>query len=179
MLAHMDFSMPASLLWALIVGALQPLVLLAVTRWSRLAGRNALQFLLCTLGMWLLWLVSVAIVPAVRPINAVEAVLCQMVLAGSALFYLEVWGLLSRGYTLSVLLTLLKAGRPLTGAEIASLYRGGDGLDWIMHHRLGGLEAAGLVERQGDRVTLSPFRGMLIARLYAVSIAVLGLHRTG
>jgi len=95
------------------------------------------------------------------------------------LFYLEVWGLLSRGYTIGVLLTLLNADHPLTETEISSQYRGGEGLDWVMRHRLGGLIAAGLVEQQGDRVALTCIRGRAVARLYEVSITVLGLRRTG
>jgi len=46
-----------------------------------------------------------------------------MALSGGMLIYLEFWGLMSRGYTLGILLTLLDAERPLTETEIASRYR--------------------------------------------------------
>ncbi len=48
-----------------------------------------------------------------------------------------------------------------------------------MHHRMAGLEAAGLVERQGDRVVLTQRRGRLVAWSYRLVIALLGLRTTG
>jgi hypothetical protein len=102
-----------------------------------------------------------------------------MTLVSMTLAYLEVWGLLSRGYTLGVLLTLYKAQAPLTESQIAAAYRGGDGLTWIMSHRLGGLTAARLVAVRDGAVQLTPLLGRIVAHSYRAAITVLGLRRTG
>ncbi len=86
---------------------------------------------------------------------------------------------MTRGYTLGILLTLLNEDRPLGADEIFTAYRGGEGLGWIMRHRLGGLGAAGLLRKDGNQLILTPGRGMLVVRLYRVCIATLGLRKTG
>lgn len=176
--SHLDFSIPSTFLTALGIGVLQPLYLVVVTRIRSVSGRNALQFSLSVVIMVTLWTGTFVAMPSLRPTGIADFALGLMVLAGATLFYLGLWGLLSRGYTLGVLLTL-NANRPLNEDEIANAYRGGEGLSWIMRHRFGGLIAAGLVERQGDRVTLTRCRGLMVARLYQISIATLGLRRTG
>jgi hypothetical protein len=66
----------------------------------------------------------------------------------------------------------------MTDAELAANYRQGEGVGWIMRHRLGGLMSARLVRRQGDRIVLTP-AGAIIGILYRAAIAVLGLKVTG
>jgi hypothetical protein len=178
MSGQLDISMPPALLIALSIGILQPLYLFALTRISGLRDHNALQFLLSVAIMVALWVGAVLSVSSLRSTSFADIALSLMVLGSGMLFYLEIWGLLSRGYTLGILLTLLKAGCPLNEKEISSGYRGGEGLDWIMRHRLAGLIAAGLVEHQGDQVLLTPVRGLVIARLYQAGIIAVGLHKT-
>ncbi len=101
-----------------------------------------------------------------------------MILAGALLVYLEAWALLSRGYTLGLLLTLFRGAGPMTDAALAASYRQGQGLGWIMRHRLGGLISTRLVRRQGDLIVLT-LPGAIIALLYRAAIAVLGLKVTG
>ncbi|MCW4116988.1 hypothetical protein NPA31_018675 [Aurantimonas sp. MSK8Z-1] len=164
---------------ALLVALALPVYLFAVARFARLARRNALQFLLSCVVMLLLWIVLALVWPLARPRGVEETLVCLMILGGATLFYLEVWALLSRGYTLGVLLTLLKADRPLAGEDIARLYKGGEGITWIMRHRLSGLIGAGLIARQGEAIALTRPRGLAIARSYGLSIVALGLGRTG
>ena len=161
---NLDFSLAPSVAAALAIGLAQPVYLFALARIPLLFGRNALQFLLGALVGLLLWMLFV------RPISILEL----MALGLPLLVYLAIWGLMSRGYTLGILLTLHGAGRPLTAAEIRAAYRGGDGLDWILRHRSRAMVAAGVL--QGDRLTP---RGALVARLHALSVAALGLRRTG
>lgn len=175
----LDFSMPAPLAAAIVIALLQPLYLWLGGRITWLRARNALQFLFSAVGCTVLWIAVVALFPALWPRDYAEAVLSLMALVCGMLVYLEIWGLMSRGYTLGILLTLLNAGRPLTEAEIAARYRGGEGLDWIMRHRLGGMLAARVIVREDDRLVLTPVRGLLTARLYEISIKALGLNRTG
>jgi hypothetical protein len=175
MRAALDFGIAGPLLAALAVCLLHPLNLWIVVRFPPLAGRQALQFLISVLVAAALWLGTVLAVPRLHPSGFADAAIALMALGAGALVYLEIWGLMSRGYTLSVLLTLHQAGRPLDAGEIAEGYRGGDGLDWIMRHRLAGLVAAGLVERRGDRLALTAVRGVLVARLYRLCVGALGL----
>jgi hypothetical protein len=102
-----------------------------------------------------------------------------MVIGSAVLVYLEIWGLLSRGYTLGLLTTIHQAGQPLPAAELARRYRGGEGLEWIMRHRLAGLEAAGLVRQDGENLVLTPRLGNAVAWSYRVAVALLGLKVTG
>lgn len=178
-MGSVDFSLPGSLAAALVIGVLQPVFLWLVTRVPALAGRNPVQFLLSAVAMFVAWVVVVVAFAPLRPAGLADVLVGLFALGGAALFYLEVWGLMSRGYTLSILIALLDGDRPLDAEEIARRYRGGDGLDWIMRHRLGGLEKAGMIRTAGDRVVLAVPSGLFIARLYALCIAVLGLRKTG
>lgn len=165
------------MLSALVCGIAQPAYLLILTRVPGLKGRNALQFSLSNLVAFGLWIGSLMVFDGAA--TAMDIAVGGMILVCGGLAYLEAWALLSRGYTLGLLLTLLHAEKPLSDKELSRRYRGGDGLAWIMHHRVGGLVGAGLVRREGERLTLAPMRGVLIASMYKLCIAVLGLRRTG
>jgi hypothetical protein len=172
----MDFSVSSPILYALAALALQPIFLLALTRYKAVSGRNAAQFGLSFATVILVWSGLMAVS---RQATNEELAAGLMVVAAGELFYLEIWALMSRGYTLGILTTLLLAGRPLEDAEVAARYRGGDGLSWIMEHRLRGLIAAGLVTKRGNVLVLSPLLGVATARLYRLTVRVLGLRRTG
>jgi hypothetical protein len=172
-----DFTMSAPVAHAVGAAALQPLCLLLVTRWRPISGRNALQFVLSFVMTVLLWCLWQAFSPAIAAGGEIAAAV--MVLAAAGLLYLEIWGLMSRGYTLSMLLTLLDAGKPLDEAGIARSYRGGDGLSWIMRHRVDALVAAGILVRRGDLIVLTAFPGGALAFTYRVFVRLLGLRRTG
>ena len=100
-------------------------------------------------------------------------------LGAALLFYLEVWSLLSRGYTLGLLLTLYRAGGSLDDDELARRYRGGEGLSWIMRHRLAALVQSGLVQQEDGVIRLTPALGVSVVWLYKVSTAMLGLRPKG
>lgn len=174
-----DFSMPGPLLAAMIVGFFLPVPLWLMTHLPSLRERNPVQFLYAVIISFGVWVFAVMYLPVFVSSSPEEWLIGFMGLGGAVLIYLEIWGLMSRGYTLSVLATLYEAGRSLTSDEIARNYRGGDGLDWIMQHRLGGLEASGMVNIEGDRVKLAAPGGFFVARLYLVCIRVLGLRSTG
>jgi hypothetical protein len=178
MIGALDFNMPGPLFAALILCVLQPFFLFAITRIIGMRGHTATQFLLSSAITMVLWVAAIYAIPALRPSGLADIAIGLMLLVGGTLAYLCLWGVLVRGYTLGVLLTLLKAAGPLTEQEIARLYRGGEGLDWIMRHRLGGLYAAGVVENRGGRLVLT-IRGLTVAKLYQTSIVTLGLRRTG
>ncbi|HVS26501.1 MAG TPA: hypothetical protein VHE58_04290 [Burkholderiales bacterium] len=176
---HLDFSLSPVMLYALIAGTALPLYLLIIVRLPIVAERNAVQFLIGILVMIAFWGGAFLLWPGAGKATFGDIVAALMILCGLGLFYLEAWALLSRGYTLGLLLTLLKADRPLTEGELAQRYRGGEGLSWIMQHRLSGLIAAGLIKNQEGVLTLTAFPGVMVAWLYKISIGAIGLQRTG
>jgi hypothetical protein len=178
MTGHLDFAMPGALLAALGIGVLQPLYLFMITRMPMMAERNAIQFLISCVVTLLLWVLVLLLVPGLRRSSVAELALSLMALGAGMLVYLELWGLMSRGYTLGVILTLQNAGNPLSEAAISRSYRDGEGLEWIMRHRVGGLAAAGLIESRNEQIMLT-VRGRAVARLYRISIFALGMRRTG
>ena len=175
----LEFTIAGAVIAAFVVSAALPLYLLVLVRLPSLAGRNAVQFLVSVLIAVAAWAGTLLLVPAARPTGVVEIALGAMVIGSVVLVYLEIWSLLSRGYTLGLIVTIHRAGSPLTAAELARRYRGGEGLEWIMRHRLAGLEAAGLVQRTGDQLVLTPRLGRAAAWSYRVAIALLGLRATG
>ncbi|MBI2770759.1 MAG: hypothetical protein HYX47_14125 [Burkholderiales bacterium] len=174
--AGIDFAMPAPVALAIANALLFPLWLAATSRLPSLAEKHATRFVVSAVATVVLWAVATAAAPAAGMAGWLAG-LC--VTLGALLFYLEVWALMTRGYTLGILLTLLKSGKPLTAQELFDGYRDGEGLGWIMRHRLGGLCATGFIQRDGDRLTLAPGKGVFIARLQRLCAAVLGLKRTG
>ena len=177
MTGHLDFTAGAAVVSALVAAALFPAVLALLARLSRLRARNALQFLATSVIVVVLWVIALC-VPGLRASSAAELATSFMMLACALIIYLEIWALLSRGYTLGLLLTLFRGKAPMSDAQLAASYRQGEGVGWIMRHRLGGLLSARLVRRQGDRVVLTG-AGALIGILYRAAVATLGLKVTG
>ena len=177
MIGHLDFAAGAGVLSSLLAAVLFPAVLAVLSRLPALRSRNALQFLASSVIVVALWAIAVRFAggPA---LTAPELATSIMVLAGALLVYLEAWALLSRGYTLGLLLTLFRGAGPMTDGALAASYRQGQGLGWIMRHRLGGLISTRLVRRQGDFIVLT-LPGAIIALLCRAAIAVLGLKVTG
>jgi hypothetical protein len=175
----LEFTMPGALTAAFAASVGLPLCLLVIARLPPLAGRNAIQFLISVLIAIAAWAGALVLVPAARPAGAAEIAMGAMVIGSAVLVYLEIWSLLSRGYTLALIVAIHQSGGPLTADELARRYRGGEGLEWIMRHRLAGLEAAGLVKRTGDQLVLTQRLGRTAAWSYRIAIAVLGLWATG
>jgi hypothetical protein len=124
-----------------------------------------------------LWEIMFRLAGGAQPTGA-ELAASLMILAAAVLVYLEAWALLSRGYTLGLLLTLFHRNGPMTDAELAASYRQGEGLGWIMRHRLGALLSVRLV-RQKDNIVVLSLTGLVVARLYRAAIRFLGLKVTG
>jgi hypothetical protein len=174
-----EFRFPSELLYPLVVSVAFPLTLFCIALHPGLRANNAARFFAATLFQTVLWaLGSLALPGELRPQSLSDWVLGALIWTSFMLLYLEVWALLSRGYTLAMLLVLLKSATPLSTAEIARDYRGGAGLGWIMKHRAGGLEAAGLITKQSGDIALTPL-GALVARGYAAARSVLGLRSSG
>jgi len=180
MIERVDFSLTPTVMYALFLGGVGlPLFLAGTAHIPRLSNRNAYQFLAAFILTIAAWIALVAIVPGSRGIDLLEVVTALMILGSASLVYLELWAVLSRGYTLGLVVTLHRAGRPLREDELAALYRGGAGLSWIMRHRVTGLVKGGVVTIEGGEVVLGARLGTFVAALCKYSILVLGLRKTG
>jgi hypothetical protein len=78
-----------------------------------------------------------------------------------------------------MLLTLYRASGPLDELSLAKNYRTGEGLGWIMKHRLQGLERTGLVTIDHGRIRLTAVLGVPAAGLYLMTRRILGLRQSG
>jgi hypothetical protein len=176
----MEFSIPPEMLYPLALGAAFPLSLLLVSRLHGLKSRNAIRFIVAfaiTLTAWFAG--SLLLSGRFRPDTWGDWLLSLAIVVSFLLFHLEIWALLSRGYTLGLLVVLLDAGAPTPESILARRYRGGEGLRWVMHHRVSGLEGAQLVRRLDNRLILTYPFGSLIAIVYSVLVGLLGLRKTG
>ena len=101
------------------------------------------------------------------------------VIGGGAIVWVEAVSLLSRGYSISILMDLGRAERGMmTVAQVDAGYGGGRGVDWLLDKRIDGLVRLGLVTRSGDDMHLTP-AGSRAARLAGSAIAVTGLRKVG
>lgn len=175
MIARLDFSLTPPMVSALVAGLAMPITLAVIARLRWLSARNALQFFVGSLVTFTVWAGIVIVQSGTAPPALADICVGVMILGTAALFYLEVWSLLSRGYTLGMLLTLYRAGGSLDEDELALRYRGGEGLSWIMRHRLSAMVQAGLVRHEDGVVRLTRALGVPVSWLYRVSIAILGL----
>jgi hypothetical protein len=155
-----------------------PASLLVTTRLPHLASRNAAQFLAALLITTTAWLGALILLTHGTPVDTEDLCVGFFLYSGILLVYLEIWGLLSRGYTLGLLLTFYKTAKPLNAKEVADLYRGGEGLDWLIKHRFAGLISAKMIRREDDQVVLT-HRGRMIASLYKLSLWFFGLRHSG
>jgi len=174
-----EFSLSAPVAYAIGSALAIPGYLSLIVRLPRLRGRNALQFAMAVTTMLIVWVALVASGSSIASLTRADLWTSLMIMTSGTLAYLEIWGLMSRGYTLGIMLTLYAASKPLDERALAQRYRGGQGLSWVMHHRLGGLIAAHAVRREGELIQLTFFPGLFIARVYQMLILVLGLRRTG
>jgi len=174
-----DFTISGSLAAAFLTSAMLPFCLFVIVRLPLVVGRNALQFLISVIVIVLAWAGALLFIPATRPHDASEIIVGAMAIGTAVLFFLEIWALLSRGYTLGLLITMHRSGRALSAPELARSYRCGEGLDWIMRHRLAGLQSAGLVCQSGDAIVLTPWRGRAVAWACRMAVRLLALEATG
>ncbi len=179
MISGIDFSMSYPVQITLFISVCFPFILVTMTRIPKLMGRNAHQFFFTFILSAVVWCILIVINP-----NGISQMGYEPLLAGVCLFaaimqvYLEIWGLLSRGYSLGILLTFYKANKPLTIGQLAQSYRGGEGLDWLIRHRLSGLASSNLIKLNDNEVSLT-LKGIMVAFVYQYSIRIFGLRCTG
>jgi hypothetical protein len=154
--------------------ALLPAVLLILSHGPlkvEAPGRRFVRAAGLTAAAW----VGLMLLPA-APESADVAVgallLLTALLAGFTLWTLVAWG-----FTLTMLLTLARAGGPLREDGWVLGYTGGKPIAAFARDRLGVLFRLRLAEPRGEAVAVTPGRGRLLARVVGPCRAVFGLPR--
>jgi hypothetical protein len=150
---------------------LLPSLLLALSHGPLRVDAPGRRFVSAAILTWLAWFVAMV---AVAP-DWVELVTGALLLATATLAGFTLWTLVAWGFTLSMLLALDRAGRPLSVEEWALAYTRGKPLDAFACDRLGVLFKLGLAEVRGGEVVMTPRRGRVVARIAVALRKLFGL----
>lgn len=167
---------------ALISGGAVPLylaVLAVVPAFRRRTGWRMAAAGAMSLAAWMAALASIKAHLPPSGVSGVEWLTGLLIVASAWIAYLIFWGSITRGYTFGLLMTLYRAGRPLSAAEFEDAYAGRRGLRYLMEKRVSGLILLGLVRRQGADLGLTSPMGVLVARSYRCLAVLFGLRRMG
>ncbi len=154
-------SIHLEIIWALSVGALFPFFLF-VSKYSRLnvSGRYIASAVIVIIFYGLLCFFSS---------NNPAAILSGLLLLLSILiFILGLWGLLTRGYSVALLVTLYSLGGKATITELEKKYSGGRGLKWLTTKRLNGLSNAKMIKIEKCKITIRKPLGLLLIKIYKI-----------
>jgi len=148
-----------------------PLVVVGLSHgpWRILApGR---RFAIAALLIWIAWMAALA------PIGPgwVDLVTGALLLATATLAGFTLWTLIAWGFTLSMLLALERARRPLATEEWIRAYTRGWPLEALARDRLGLLVRLGVAEIEANQQLVLVRRGRWLARVALSCRRVFGL----
>lgn len=167
-----DFVPSLAVALSLLAAGLLPLYLLALSHGPLKVAAPGRRFIAAA-GLAAASWVGLMFVPT-RP-DPAELAAGAMLFAAAAIAGFTLWTLVAWGFTLTMLLTLARADRPLTLEEWVAGYTGGKPLAAFSHDRLGLLFRLGLAEGRDGRVVVSPGRGRPAARVVGLLRRVFGL----
>lgn len=181
MSAVLEIVAPPPIGLALLVGLSFPFFLTVTRYWTAIAGSPSTRYIAACIAAgatWvaLLWCVDYFEPPQSRPLQLVNG---GLVLLTSFVGFLALWGLLTRGCSLAILLALSRFHDSTDLDELASAYSGGRGLEWLTEKRLASLSRAGLIVRNHGLIRVTEPRGFLTARLHLWIVRYLGLKNFG
>jgi hypothetical protein len=154
--------------------AILPVALLALSHGPLKVRAPGKRFVVAVAVVWAAW---VAAMIAVRP-EWVELAAGGLLLATATLAGFTLWTLVAWGFTVSMLLALARAGRPITADEWALAYTRGKPLDAFARDRLGVLLKLGLAEVRDGQVVMTPRRGRTFAKGALALRRVFGLSES-
>ena len=172
-----SFVPSAPVTWALFAGAATPICVLAVSRWRGALGPGA-KFLLGYGIAVALWVSAVAAPLGAKAGAPDQILLGLLAILAAGVGWANLWGVLTRGYTLRLLLDFLRLAKPVTREELGAAYSGGRGLDWMFRKRLATLAAFGLTRRRNGLITMTSFPGRAVAQLSLIGLRLLGMKRS-
>jgi hypothetical protein len=159
----MSFGIPApEVQWAILLCLATPLVLL-LTRWLPVGVAHRFNITAATVvaAYLILNLRGDFDAAHIRPLAAGFALI-----VAALVFVLGFWGVLTRGYSVALLIALERLGGTARAAEIETAYSGGRGLRWLAEKRLSGLLQAGVITVTDDQIAVTDGMGMAVLRAY-------------
>ena len=150
---------------------LMPFMLLALSHGPWRIAAPGRRFVVAAALTWAGWLGAMSFLAPVW----VDFVTGAFLIATATLAGFTLWTLVAWGFTLSMLLALSRAERPLSVEEWALAHTRGKPLAAFTRDRLGVLVAMGLAEVRGDRVLMTDNRGRVVARTAGALRTLFGL----
>lgn len=144
---------------AICLSAALPLLLICYARIIRGSGR---RFRLGCLSVIILFAIACIALPGQRQLDDVLG--GALLLATAIMFFYVLFSLLAWGFTLTLLTSLVQAGRPLTSAQWAAAYMQGGDLGTFTHNRLKLLIGSGMVMTTDGRLAPTA-KGLAVAHL--------------
>ena len=157
---------------ALLACGLLPACLLGLSHGPCRIARPGLRFASASLLVVSSWVVGVCLAggAAWADILTGSLLLLTCVLASFTL-----WTLLAWGFTLTMILAVSRREGPISFDEWAREYTRGRELEAFSRDRLGLLFRAGAATRESDSISLTPWRGRLLARAVMLFRRLYGL----
>jgi len=156
---------------AICLSAALPLLLLAVARATSVRGAGRTFRIGVSLATALFVLASL-VLPGERHFDDVLA--GALLLATGILLSYVFWSLLAWGFTLTLLTSLVQAGRPMTSDEWATAYMRGGNLGTFARNRLKLLLGSGMVA-SSDGKLVATAKGTMVAGIVRLIRFVTGL----
>jgi len=155
----MSFGWPApEVEWAMLLGIAAPFVLL-ISRWLPLdVARRFGVTAIAVIAAYILICLRAPLTEA----RIVPIVTGAALIVAALVFVLGVWGVLTRGYSVALLITLERSLGKMSVGDLEAGYSGGRGLRWLADKRLGGLKAARVVEIVDGDVLITPHVGAFL-----------------
>lgn len=152
-------SIQLEIIWALSLGALFPIFLLV----SKYSSLNVSRRYIASAVIVIIFYGFLCFFNSSNPVVILAGLL---LLLSILIFTLGLWGLLTRGYSVALLVTLHSLGGNATIAELEKTYSGGRGLKWLTVKRLNGLSNAKIIKIEESQITIRKPLGPLLIKLY-------------
>lgn len=152
----------AEVQWAIVLCVATPFVLLA-TRWLPLGLAHRFNATaVIVLGAYGLGCLNGAAPHAIPVITGTALIVSALI------FVLGFWGVLTRGYSIALLVALNRLGGRARVGELENAYSNDRGLRWLAGKRLGGLVAARAVVIEEGQVAITRGMGAFVLRCCAI-----------
>jgi len=164
----LSFEISIPVLAALIAGGLIPLYLILFAGVSPLR-RADIRMTAAGVTAVVVWAGALSLAsPGLQGHAGADLAAGLLILGCAFMGFMMLWGLLTRGFTLSLLVALAKAERPMSMVELADGYGGGQGASFFADKRITGLRQLGFIREAGDQVRLTAFPGVLSVMCFRV-----------
>ncbi len=172
---------PPAVAIALIVGLAFPLWLFMTRFIPVVAGDVSRRYLAACALAFAVW--STAVFLLGPPLTSDQAlsgtVNGALVLLSGFVFFLGLWGLLTRGCSVSILIAHRRLQGRASAANLGAAYSANRGLRWLADKRINSLVHAGLAIRAGGVLRIARPKGTLAAFATELLLRIIGLKTFG